>query len=85
MLTVNCIHNRVIQLVVSFVSRELRILSLDGICALEQESCFTCLDHTQVVVAVTAGNGVVADGQRILKSVISPFSPTTSVLQKMVG
>ena len=58
----NCLHNCVIQLVICFISRNLRIFSLDSIRALEQESCFTCLDHAKVVVAVTAGNGVVANG-----------------------
>ena len=62
MLTINCLHNCVIQLVISFVSRNLRIFSLDRVGALEQESCLTCLDHTQIVVAVSTGNGVVADG-----------------------
>ena len=69
----NCLHNCVIQLVISFISRDLRIFSLDRIRALEQESCFTCLDHAKVVVVVPAGNGVLADGLQCFHSGVFGF------------
>ncbi len=89
--------NCMVKVVICLICRDFRIFGFDGICALEQESCLACLDHAEVVVAVTAGDGVISDrlpaltvvyldfSQRILKSVISPLSATTRELQKIVG
>ena len=80
------------EFVVSFKSRELRVISLDSICTSEEETSFACLYHTEVIEAVAACDSLIADRlkslycwQRILNPVISPLSATSSVLQKIVG
>ena len=49
------------QIVVFVVSRKLRILRLDSVCALEQEACLACLDHADIIVAVAACDSFEAD------------------------
>ena len=50
-----------IQFVIFFVCRDLRIICLDLVCTAEEKSCLACLDHTQVIVGITACNGIESD------------------------
>ena len=72
-LSFNHFLDRIIQLIVSFICRNLRILRFDGIGDLEQEACFACLNHAKVVVAVAAGDGVIADGLQGFDSCVFGF------------
>ena len=60
-LSFNHFPDCIIQLIISLVCRDFRVFGFDGVGALEEEACFACLDHAEVVVAVAAGDGVVAD------------------------
>ena len=60
-LSFNHFFNCIVEFVICLICRDFRIFGFDGICALEQESCLACLDHAEVVVAVTAGDGVISD------------------------
>ena len=60
-LSFNHFSDRVVEFIICFVCRDFRIFGFDGICALEQESGLACLDHAEVVVAVTAGDCVISD------------------------
>ena len=44
------------------IGRQLRIIGLDLVGALEQETRLAGLDHAQVIEAVPGSNGVIADG-----------------------
>ena len=73
------------------------MILFDLLSTLEQEACLAGLDHTQIVMAVAAGDGLkpmdcsaltvvyLEFSTRILNPVISPFSATSRELQKMVG
>ena len=49
------------KFLIALERRELRICLFDFFCTAEQETCLARLNHTEVVVAVTACNGLVAD------------------------
>ena len=57
-----CCLNRCQQLLIGLVRRKIRIVVLDLIGALKEEAGLAGADHAKVIVAVTAGNGLKADG-----------------------
>ena len=50
------------EFIVGLVCGEVRVVSLDIVRALEQEACLACTDHSEIVVAVAACDGLETNG-----------------------
>ena len=62
----HCISDGSKKLIIGLISRNVRIICLNLVCASEQESRLTGLDHTKVIVRITAGDSLKADGLQCL-------------------
>lgn len=54
--------NGIQQFIICLISRNIRIIGLDLVCASEKEARLAGLDHAQIVIGITAGNGLKSDG-----------------------
>ena len=63
------------QFIIGLICRKIRIVRLDLFRTAEQEASFAGEDHIQIIVAVAAGNGVIADVLMVLLRAVLKLFP----------